>query len=115
MTCWAKSRQSRSTDTQDGYPEKGFDKYFTIVKYARMFSHRLGIDPHANGEMTAACSGCPDIWEGSDGNFLVIGIDVTARALANMPATASCGPDERVVMVPRKVLVSAKRDIPETL
>ncbi len=78
-----------------------------------MFLRRIGPNPHANGARTAAASGCPDILEMECGDFAVIGEDITEHARARMFATASCGSDERVVRIPRKTLVSAKRDIPE--
>lgn len=78
-----------------------------------MFSQRLGPDPHADGALTPALRGCPDLWLLDDGDFAVIGIDITDVAQANMPPTAGCGPDERVVRLPRKTLVLAKRDIPD--
>lgn len=76
------------------------------------FLRRVGPDPHANGAKTAALQNCPDIWELDDGNFAVIGIDMTAGALPRLPLTAGCGPDERVVWIPRDLLLKAKRDIP---
>ena len=77
------------------------------------FLRRLGPDPHANGARTVACFGCPDIWELADGDFAVIGIDMTAETKDRLPPTAGCGPDERIVRVPRKTFVLARRDIPE--
>ncbi len=79
------------------------------------FLRRLGPDPHENGQQTSALRGCPDIWELADGDFAVIGIDMTAETSDRLPATAGCGPDERIVRVPRKTLVLARRDIPERL
>jgi hypothetical protein len=55
---------------------------------------------------------CPDIWELADGDFAIIGIDMTDAAKSFLPATAGCGPDERIVRVPRRILVDAKADIP---
>jgi hypothetical protein len=78
------------------------------------FVKRLGPDPHANGTRTYACSGCPDIWELDSGDFAVIGTDVSCEA-ATLPPSASCGPDERIVRVPRKTLVLAKPDIPDRI
>ncbi len=78
-----------------------------------MFRRRLGEDPHANGQQTFALSGCPDIWELDSGDFVVIGTDVTGLA-NSLPKTASCGADERIVKIPRKTLVLAKRDIPDS-
>ena len=77
-----------------------------------MFTKRIGPDPHAEGKRTIACCGCPDILELESGDFAVIGIDITEAAKANMFPTAGCGPDERVVLIPRETLVAAKRDIP---
>lgn len=77
-----------------------------------MFVGRLGPDPHTNGAKTSALAGCPDILLMDSGDFAVIGIDITEQALGKLPATVGCGPDERVVMIPRKTLVLAKADIP---
>lgn len=79
-----------------------------------MFLRRIGPDPHANGAQTVAAMNCPDIWELESGDFAVIGIDMT-DAKSGLPATASCGPDERIVRIPRNLLVNAKRDIPDKL
>jgi hypothetical protein len=78
-----------------------------------MFIRRLGSDPHAGGVRTIALRGCPDIWELSNGDFAVIGIDITNDAKAKLPPTAGCGPDERIVRIPRNLLVGAKSDIPD--
>lgn len=77
------------------------------------FLRRLGPDPHANGAQTPALQGCPDILELDNGDFAVIGIDITASAIPELPATVGCGPDERVVLVPRRILVQARPDIPK--
>jgi hypothetical protein len=79
-----------------------------------MFLKRIGPDPHENGAKTAACQGCPDIWQLDDGDFAVIGIDLTHEA-GKLPPTAGCGPDERIVRLPRNLLVSAKQYIPDRL
>ena len=77
------------------------------------FIRRLGPDPHANGARTPYLNGCPDLWELDSGDFAVIGRDITAEAVPLLPATASCGPDERIVRIPRKTLIGAKPDIPD--
>ena len=78
-----------------------------------MFKRRLGPDPHANGRQTVALNKCPDIFELESGDFAIIGIDITDRAKAKLPPTAGCGPDERIVFIPRNLLVEAKPDIPD--
>ena len=76
------------------------------------FLRRLGPDPHANGRQSAGASGCPDILELDNGDFAIIGKDVTEEAIDTLPESAGCGPDERVVQIPRHTLVEAKADIP---
>ncbi len=77
-----------------------------------MFAKRLGPDPHSNGAQTPGCQGCPDIFELENGDFAIIGADIT-EAAGLLPPSAGCGPDERIVRIPRKTLVLAKRDIPD--
>jgi hypothetical protein len=77
------------------------------------FLRRLGPDPHEGGQPTPNLSGCPDIWELGSGDFLVIGRNLTGNVSGALPATASCGPDEAAVVIPRAMLVRAKQDIPE--
>jgi len=78
-----------------------------------MFKRRIGPDPHANGARTVALVHCPDIFELDNGDFAIIGINITPQALSKLPPTASCGPDERIVRIPRGLLVAAKSDIPD--
>ena len=77
-----------------------------------MFKRRLGPDPHADGARTVALNGCPDIFELESGDFAIIGADITDASVKHLPPSASCGPDERIIRIPRKTLVGAKADIP---
>ena len=77
-----------------------------------MFLKRIGPDPHKNGT-TPNSSGCPDIWELEDGDFIVIGKDETESLKNKLPPSASCGYEERLVRVPRRILVDARNDIPK--
>lgn len=76
---------------------------------------RVGPDPHLdeNGgpQPSTGAQGCPDVWRIAGGDFAVIGIDVTNSVQKPLPSTASCGPDERIVLVPRNVLEAAARDL----
>jgi len=76
------------------------------------FKKRLGPDPHANGMKSVGCNGCPDIFELDNGDFAIIGADITSAA-EFLPPSAGCGPDERIVRIPRQTLVLAKTDIPD--
>ena len=85
----------------------------TAVNPDLRFLRRIGPDPHANGAQTIALNKCPDVWELANGDFAVIGIDMTEAAIGSLPPTAGCGPDERIVRIPRNLLVNVKRDIPD--
>jgi hypothetical protein len=76
------------------------------------FHRRIGQDPHTNGRQTVALNNCPDIFELKSGDFAIIGIDITDAARPKLPPTAGCGPDERIIFIPRNLLVEAKPDIP---
>jgi len=78
------------------------------------FLRRIGPDPHANGAQTPSLQGCPDIFELGSGDFAIIGLDITEHSAA-LPPSAGCGPDERIVKIPRKTLVLAKNEIPDRL
>jgi hypothetical protein len=79
-----------------------------------MFIRRIGPDPHADDGTTSSANGCPDIWELESGDFAVIGVDRTDSFKNQLPPSASCGPDERIVVIERRTLVEAKSDIPES-
>lgn len=87
----------------------------TIENHRPVFLRRLGPDPHADGARTAALNGCPDIFELDSGDFAVIGSDITEASMRDLPPSASCGPDERIIRIPRKTLVLARPDIPSEL
>ncbi|CAN5391205.1 hypothetical protein BH23VER1_BH23VER1_07220 [soil metagenome] len=77
-----------------------------------MIKRRLGNDPHIGGRKTAACDGCPDMFELEDGDFAVIGTTATELLRPHLPPTAGCGPDETIIVIPRHTLVEARPDIP---
>ena len=76
------------------------------------FLRRIGSDSREYCHQTV---GCPDIWELADGDFAVIGADITDAAASKLPPTAGCGPGEKIIRLPRSLLVNAKRDIPDRL
>lgn len=75
----------------------------------QMFARRLG--GSGAGLPCRSTSGCPDIWELTDGDFAIIGTDITAMA-AQLPPSAGCAPNERIVRIPRALLVRARSEIP---
>ncbi|MBL1112724.1 hypothetical protein JK364_09970 [Streptomyces sp. 110] len=56
---------------------------------------------------------CPDIWQLDNGHIAVIGRDLTAIYASRLPTGVSIGPDERLVVIPGKMLSAAKEDIPD--
>lgn len=75
------------------------------------FDRRLGKSALELGDTTSAPS-CPDIWELSNGDIAFIGRDVTDAYASRLPSGVSVGDDERVVVLPRNMLVHAKDDFP---
>ena len=91
-----------------------FDNEATWHHVIVMPLRRIGPDPHAGGAQTAALHGCPDIFELENGDFAIIGQDVTSKIAGELPPGATCGSDERIIAIPRKTLVLAKPHIPES-
>ena len=74
-----------------------------------MFIRRLG----QNGRSLCAHGfHCPQILEMEDGDFAAVGQDMTAEAIPVMPPGPGVGPHERVVRIPRRVLIEARAEIP---
>ena len=63
-----------------------------------MFIRRLGIT--TPGENYCAKS-CPDILELADGDFAVIGADITTLAASSLPPGSGCSAEERIVRMSR--------------
>ncbi len=72
---------------------------------------RIGASPAQRGSLSG--SNCPDIFELSDGSFAIIGTDRTDLLEGSLPADASRGAHERIVVITRETLLRAKSDIPE--
>ncbi|CAL9587876.1 hypothetical protein SUDANB21_05175 [Streptomyces sp. enrichment culture] len=72
---------------------------------------RIGASPRERGSATGQT--CPDIFELSDGNFAVIGTEVTADLDGQLPPDAARADYERIVVISRETLLRAKADIPD--
>ena len=72
---------------------------------------RLGRTPKERGSLNNGT--CPDIFELNDGRFAVIGTDLTEDLEGKLPPGAARADYERIVVITRETLVSARRDIPE--
>lgn len=95
----------------------GLDRASNYRESVRLMNiiRRIGPDPHANGAQTSSLRGCPDILELENGDFAIIGVDITEATIDKLKFGAGCGPDERIIRIPRKTLMLAKSDIPETI
>jgi hypothetical protein len=76
------------------------------------FKQRLGKSALELGDTTADPT-CPDIWEMDNGDIAFIGRDLTADYARRLPAGVSIGADERLVILPRNMVIAAKRDFPD--
>jgi hypothetical protein len=46
------------------------------------------------------------------GDFAAVGQDITDEAIPEMPPGPGVGPKERVIRIPRQVLIAARAEIP---
>jgi hypothetical protein len=76
------------------------------------FKRRLGKTAAELGE-SRTNNDCPDIWELDSGDFAIVGRDSTAAFADRLPADLRVGGDERLVVIPRSMLIAAKPDIPD--
>ncbi|MFB7554483.1 hypothetical protein [Streptomyces brevispora] len=75
------------------------------------FRRRIGRPPQELG-VTSDTPDCPDMWELENGDVAIIGRDLSSSLGTRLPAGVSIGPDERLVVIPRSMLIAAKPDIP---
>ncbi|MCX5203736.1 hypothetical protein OG897_20040 [Streptomyces sp. NBC_00237] len=76
-----------------------------------MIKRRIGASPRERGSMSGQT--CPDIFELNDGNFAVIGTDLTDTLDGALPSDAGRADYERIVVITRETLIRAKADIPD--
>jgi hypothetical protein len=79
---------------------------------AANFRRRLGKSAHELGSTTGDVS-CPELWELDNGDVAVIGTELTAAYAGRLPDGVSVDPGERLVVIPRSTIISAKADIPD--
>lgn len=77
-----------------------------------MILRKLG--PPTDAALCVNGRACPDLFELTTGDFAIIGADITREAATCLPPGSGCGPQERIVRVPRRTLVLARVDIPTT-
>ena len=78
-----------------------------------MFSRIIG--PSNQRRLCSGGHSCPEILELDSGDFAIIGTDITANVQGKYLPGTGCGPTERVVQIPRALLVNARSFIPERL
>lgn len=77
-----------------------------------MFLRRLVSLPDTKSSRCVGGCRCPDILEMTSGDFAIIGTDITEEASSQLLAGSGCGPNERIVRIPRELLVRARSEIP---
>jgi hypothetical protein len=76
----------------------------------RIIVRRLGVEPRLRGSVNE--HSCPDIFELGDGDFAVIGTDLTEHLEPLLPAGSARADYERIVVIDRQTLLLARSDIP---
>lgn len=76
------------------------------------FLRRLGKSARESGD-SKGHDDCPDIWQLDNGDVAVIGRDLTQQYAARLPHDVRLAADERLVVIPGRMLSLAKRDIPD--
>ena len=79
---------------------------------AAAFKRRLGRSALDLGD-TNADPTCPDIWKLDNGDVAFIGRDLTSSYATRLPPGVSIGSGERLVVLPRNMIVAAKMDMPD--
>ena len=78
-----------------------------------MFTRRLDLIGNAPLSLCSGGHSCPAVLEMESGDFAIIGADITEFA-EKLPMGCGCGPNERLVRVPRETLLRARPNIPVT-
>ncbi|RAY11783.1 hypothetical protein DPM19_27755 [Actinomadura craniellae] len=74
------------------------------------FKRRLGKTAAELGDSRTG-DDCPEIWELDNGDVAMIGRDLTETYAGRLPAGVRIGHDERLVVLPGRMLRAAKPDI----
>ena len=80
---------------------------FSLYNNTPTIVRRLGTAPSQRG--CSYVNDCPDVFELDSGDFAIIGTDATDSIA--LPGDAGRSLHERVVVVPRKVLLAAFADL----
>lgn len=73
------------------------------------FTERLSTD---NRLLSQGGKRCPEVWLLENGDYAIIGKDITDHVRDALPSEVELGDDERIVVLPQDVLRSAKPRIP---
>ncbi|GAB3476841.1 hypothetical protein [Amycolatopsis cihanbeyliensis] len=89
-------------------------KQFWDADPSASFARRLGRPARElDAPPTDGRTGCPAIWALDNGDVAVVGRDLTASYTARLPDEVSIRHDERLVIIPGALMISAKEDIPD--
>lgn len=74
------------------------------------FERRLGTSPVERGSGSSAAS-CPDVFLLSNGDIAIIGTEASDELRRQLPQDAAIAAYEKLVVLPRDVLLAARPDI----
>lgn len=74
---------------------------------------RLGKPPKERKTQSLDGTTCPEIFELSNGDFAIMGTEATEALDPKLPTDASRASYERIVIIPREIMIDAKADIPD--
>ncbi len=74
---------------------------------------RLGKPPKERKTQSLDGTTCPEIFELSNGDFAIMGTEATEALDPKLPTDASRATYERIVIIPREIMIDAKADIPD--
>jgi hypothetical protein len=73
------------------------------------FERRLGTSPTERGSATNTT--CPDVFLLSNGDIAIIGTEAPEELLHQLPSDAGIASHEKLIILPREVLLAARPDI----
>lgn len=74
-------------------------------------ARRIGSTPQQRGSISGQT--CPDVFETTDGDYLIIGTDATDELADQLPDDVIFKPGGRIIIVPAVLMADAKPDLPD--
>lgn len=105
---------SRTLSSSTGHGYAKLDLTAHIIKLISgdvMFTRRLDYNVNGTPNLCSGGHGCPALLELEAGDLAVIGRDITDAASPHLPTDCGCGAGERIIQIPRSVLITASQTL----